>query len=215
MILETSGCGIRPAVWTILPVVDPPLFPARRNNMKTVSHLLGILAACFMFCGVIAAQDKPAAKPKSAKSKLAQIAEKNFKALDKNQDGVLTFDEFKRNRKKPEAIEKAEQIFKIIDADDDLKVTLEEFKNKPVEARFKQLDQDDDGKVTFQEFKGKREKPEEIELAERAFKRIDANGDKTLSLEEFEAARKKMAERKKPKKPAKKKFQPKLLKAVD
>ena len=33
---------------------------------------------------------------------------KNFNAMDKDQDKVLTFDEFKRNRKVPKAIEKAD-----------------------------------------------------------------------------------------------------------
>ena len=185
---------------------------ARRNDMKTVSVLLTIVATCTMLCGVISAQDRPAAKPKTAAAKQAKLAEKNFKAMDKNNDGVLTFDEYKRNRKKPEAIEKAEQIFKLIDADDDLKVTLAEFTKKPAEARFKQMDRNDDGKVTFDEFKGRREKPEEIEKAEQMFKRLDANGDKALTLDELKAARKKAT---KGKKPAKKKFQPEVLKSVE
>jgi Ca2+-binding EF-hand superfamily protein len=183
--------------------------------MKTALIPLCILAICCMFCGVVAAQDKPAAKPKTAPNKQAQMAEKNFKALDKDQDGVLTCVEFKGKQKKAEAIEKAEQIFKLIDADGDLKVTWEEFKNKSAEARFKQMDKDGDGKVTFEEFKGRKTKPEEVEMAERFFKRMDANGDKAVTLEELKAARKKQAEgKKKGKKPAKKKFQPEVLKAA-
>ena len=84
------------------------------------------------------------------------MAEKNFKALDKDGDGVLTFDEFKGNRKKPEAIEQAEQIFKLIDADGDKKLSLKEFVNRPAEARFKPMDRDNDGKLTWDEFKGTR-----------------------------------------------------------
>ena len=140
------------------------------------------------------------------------MAEKNFRSMDKNGDGLLTFDEYKKDRKKPNAVEKAEQIFKLIDADDDLKVTLEEFENRPSEARFKQMDQDNDGKVTFVEFKGKRKKPEEVELAERAFKRMDKDGNKNLTLDEFKEARKKIAARQAAKRPAKKKFQPQSLK---
>ena len=183
--------------------------------MKTVLIPLCILAICCMVSGVITAQDKPAAKPKAPPNKQAQMAAKFFKALDKNQDGVLTFDEFKGKRRKAEAIEKAEQIFKLIDADGDLKVTMEEFKKKPAEARFKQMDKDDDGKLTFEEFKGRKTKPEDIEKAEQQFKRMDANGDKSVSLDEFKAAQKKQTKgKKKGNKPAKKKFQPETLKSA-
>ena len=148
-------------------------------------------------------KDAPAAKP--ALSKFVEMAEKNFKALDKDGDGVLTFDEFKSTRKKPEAIEQAEQIFKLIDTDGDKKISLKEFINRPAEARFKQMDRDNDGKLTWEEFKGTR-KPEELDQAEQNFKRMDTNGDKCLSLDEFKAGQKPPA---KPAKPAGKKFQPK------
>jgi Ca2+-binding EF-hand superfamily protein len=181
--------------------------------MKLVSYLLAVSVACLLSVTTLGAQDDAAAKRKAAQKGQAEMAEKNFKNLDKDGDRLLTFDEYKKNRKNPKAVEKAEQIFKLIDADNDLKVTLEEFKSRPTEARFKQMDRDNDGNVTFDEFKGKREKPEEIELAERAFKRIDTNGDKKLSLEEFAEARKRIEARQADKKPAKKKFQPELLKA--
>ncbi len=151
-------------------------------------------------------KDAPTARP--APNKATEQAEKNFKAQDKDGDGVLTFDEFKGNRKKPEAIEQAEQIFKLIDTDHDGKITLKEFIDRPAEARFKQMDRDNDGKLTWDEFKGKRENPEEIEQAEKAFKRMDTDGDKCLSLEEFKAGQKPPA---KPAKPAGKKFQPKAV----
>jgi hypothetical protein len=64
--------------------------------------------------------------------------------------------------------------------------------------------------ITFDEYKGKRERPEEIEAAEQRFKRIDKDSDKELTLEEFKAAQKKQV----PKKSAKKKFQPELLKSA-
>ena len=54
-------------------------------------------------------------------------------------------------------------------------------------------------------------KPEEIEQLERWFKRIDTDGDKKLTLEELKTA----LEKQQPKKSAKKKFQPKLLKAAE
>jgi Ca2+-binding EF-hand superfamily protein len=153
-------------------------------------------------------KDAPAAKP--ALSKWTEMAEKNFKAQDKDGDGLLTFDEFKGNRKKPEALEQAEQIFKLIDTDGDKKISLKEFIYRPAEARFKQMDRDNDGKLTWDEFKGTR-KPDEIEQAEQNFKRMDTDGDKCLSLDEFKAGQKPPA---KPAKPAGKKPQSQSLKSA-
>jgi Ca2+-binding EF-hand superfamily protein len=179
--------------------------------MKTALQLLAASLFCFVPVAIACAADDATAKPKDAPSAQAEIAAKNFKATDKNGDGVLDFDEFKGNRKKPEAIEKAEQIFKLIDTDGDRKVTLAEFANRPAEARFKQMDKNDDGQLSFDEFKGTR-KPEEIEQAERSFKRMDTDGDKCLSLDEFKAGQKQ------PIKPAKKvagkKFQPEAVKSA-
>ena len=158
--------------------------------MKIALHLLTVALFSFVPAAIACAADDAAAKPKDAPNKWAEMAEKNFKAMDKNGDGALDFDEFKGKRKKPEAVEQAEQIFKLIDADADRKVTLQEFVNRPAEARFKQIDLNNDGKLTFDEFKGKREKPEEIEQAERSFKRMDTDGDKCLSLDEFKAGQK-------------------------
>ncbi len=48
--------------------------------------------------------------------------------MDRNDDGKVTFDEYKGKREKPEEIEEAEQRFKRIDKDGDKKLSLEEFK---------------------------------------------------------------------------------------
>jgi Ca2+-binding EF-hand superfamily protein len=190
---------------------DPLLFP-RSDDMKTLLHLLAVSLVSFVPLALADAADdagkpKDAPAAKSAPNKWSELAEKNFKAQDKDGDGFLSFDEFKGNRKKPEAIEQAEQIFKLIDTDGDKKISLKEFIYRSAEARFKQMDRDNDGKLTWDEFKGTR-KPEEIEQAEQNFKRMDTNGDKTLSLEEFKAGQKPPA---KPGKPAGKKSQPKAV----
>ena len=181
--------------------------------MKTLLHLLAVTLVSFLPLALARAaddagkpKDAPTAKP--APNKWTELAEKNFKAQDKDGDGVLSFDEFKGNRKRPEAIEQAEQIFKLIDADGDKKLSLEEFINRPAEARFKQMDRDNDGKLTWDEFKGTR-KPEELDQAELNFKRMDTDGDKCLSLDEFKAGQKPPA--KPAKKVAGKKFQPKAV----
>jgi Ca2+-binding EF-hand superfamily protein len=58
-----------------------------------------------------------------------------FKSMDRDDDGTLTFDEFKGNRQKPEEIEKAEQRFKAMDKDGDKKLTLEEFTPRKPEGK--------------------------------------------------------------------------------
>jgi Ca2+-binding EF-hand superfamily protein len=163
-----------------------------RSDMKTVFCSLAMLAVCFVTVGTTSAQDA-AAKQKEARKKQNEMAEKSFKTLDKDQDGQLTFDEYKQNRKKAEQLAKAEEIFKLIDTDHDKKLSLKEFQNKSPEARFKQMDANDDGKLDFTEFKGNRKKADQIELAESNFKRIDADGNKEVTLEEFKAAQKKPA----------------------
>ncbi|HIE97167.1 MAG TPA: hypothetical protein EYG03_12500 [Planctomycetes bacterium] len=179
--------------------------------MKNTSVVLTALLACFVIAGTCVAADDETAKKKPAKTKWVQTMEKTFKTLDKDEDGFLSFDEYKGKRQKNAALEKAEQIFKLIDTDDDLKVSLKEFTNKPPEARFMMTDRNGDGEITFYEYKGKREKAEEIEQAEQRFKRIDKNGDKKLTVDEFKAAQKAQL----PKKSATKKFQPKLLRAAE
>ena len=181
--------------------------------MRTALCLLTII--CFVPLGIAKAaddagqpKDAPAAKP--AANKWAEMAEKNFKAQDKDGDGVLTCDEFV-GKKKPDAAEKAEQIFKLIDTDADGKVTLKEFVNRSPEAKFKPMDKDGDGKLTWDEFKGTR-KPEELDQAEQNFKRMDTDGDKCLSLDEFKAGQKPPV--KPAKKAAGKKFQPKQVESA-
>jgi len=181
--------------------------------MKTALCLLTIIS--FIPLAVARAADDakpgdaPAAKP--AANKWAEMAEKNFKAMDKDGDGVVTCGEFV-GKKKPDAAEKAEQVFKLIDTDADGNVTLKEFVNRSPEAKFKPMDKDGDGKLTWDEFKGTR-KPEELDQAEQNFKRMDTDGDKCLSLDEFKMAQKKPAGTKAGK-PAKKKFQPETLKSA-
>ena len=182
--------------------------------MKTALHLLAVTLFCFLPVAIASAADDAAEKPKDAPaakpapSKWTETAEKNFKMLDKDGDGVLTFDEFKSTRKKPEAVEQAERISKLIDTDGDKKISLKEFIFRSPEARFKPMDRDNDGKVTWDEFKAGR-KAEELEQAEQNFKRMDTDGDKCLTLDEFKAGQKP------PAKPAKKaggkKFQPKAV----
>jgi Ca2+-binding EF-hand superfamily protein len=185
-------------------------FP-RSDNMKIALHLLAVTLFCFVSVAIARAADDAAEKPKDAPAKPAEVAAKNFNAMDKDGDGALTCDEFKGTRKKPAAIEQGEKIFKLIDADGDGKVTLKEFINRSAEARFTQMDRDNDGKLTWDEFKGTR-KPEEIGQAEESFKRMDTDEDKSLCLDEFKAGQKPPV--KPAKKAAGKKFQSEPVKSA-
>jgi hypothetical protein len=81
-----------------------------RDAMRKTSVVLTVLVACFVIVETSLAADDAAPKKKPAKSKWVQAMEKTFKTLDKDEDGILSFDEYKGKRKKPEAIERAEQI---------------------------------------------------------------------------------------------------------
>ena len=160
--------------------------------MRIALRVLAAVVFCVVPLTSACSGGDATATPKSAPANPSgapanqDVVKKNFNAMDKDGDGLLTLNEFNGNRKAPAAIEKGKKMFKLIDADGDGKATLQEFAGRPAEARFIQMDQDDDGKLTWDEFKGTR-KPEELEQAERNFKRMDTNGDKSLSLAEFNA----------------------------
>ncbi len=90
------------------------------------STVLVLTVACLIGLNASAAEKKngEAKKPK-------KTPEEIFQMLDKNNDGKVTLDEFKANKKTPEQLEKAEKAFKKRDADSDGVLTLEEFTAAP------------------------------------------------------------------------------------
>ena len=75
--------------------------------MRKSSVVLTVLIACVVILETsvaAVAADDAAVKKKPAKSKWVQAMEKTFKTLDKDEDGFLTFDEYKGQRKRPKAI---------------------------------------------------------------------------------------------------------------
>lgn len=89
------------------------------------SALLVLAVTCLIGLNASAEEKKDAAK------KPRKSPEEVFSNLDKDNDGLLTLDEFKANKKKPEQLERAEKFFTARDKDKDGKLTLDEFKTPP------------------------------------------------------------------------------------
>ena len=112
--------------------------------------LIAAITALFVFTWSINGKDWTEEEWKKEKGSYGWV----FPHIDKNNDGKITFDEYKGRRKKPEEIEAAEQRFKKIDKDGDKKLTLEEFKATQKKRQPKKL-----GKKKFQ--------PERLKAAEK------------------------------------------------
>ena len=74
--------------------------------MKIALHLLAVALFCLRSRGDCqgrrrCGQTQGRTNGQARASKWAEMAEKNFKTLDKDGDGALTFDEFKGNRRSP------------------------------------------------------------------------------------------------------------------
>jgi hypothetical protein len=79
--------------------------------------------------------------------------------MDKNQDGKITFEEFKSKHDimRNKYDEKREERFEVLDRDADGQISKKEFlKGISAEERFKMLDEDSDGIVTKEELWQKR-----------------------------------------------------------
>jgi hypothetical protein len=98
----------------------------RMKRFLTWVCLFGFLATV---AGSAVAQEKPDEKKKPDR-------EAAFKKMDKNNDGKLTVEEFKAN-KKGKALENADKAYARLDKDKDGSVSLEEFKNLPMPKKKK------------------------------------------------------------------------------
>ena len=88
--------------------------------MKLITSLFALaLVSSF----AIAADEKPAAGDKPKKT-----AEERYKALDTNNDGSVSLDEFKAGPAGKRDAAKAEEMFKKRDKDGDGKLSIDEFK---------------------------------------------------------------------------------------
>ena len=98
--------------------------------MKRLSTLLAALAlGTAAFAADEPAATAPAALPApAAEAKVHHTPEENFKAIDKNNDGGISLDEFKASPRGLKDPAKADEHFKKLDSNSDGKVTIEEFK---------------------------------------------------------------------------------------
>ncbi len=92
--------------------------------LRRLSTLL--LVGLALVIGATSASAFPDKKKDGKKPK--KTVEERFKALDKDESGDLTLEEFLAPIKKDEAKEKAKEVFKKKDKNGDEKLTLEEFK---------------------------------------------------------------------------------------
>lgn len=130
--------------------------------------LLSASVAFVAFAGTVHAQDQQAATPQTQAGRMPM-----FQALDTNNDGAVSQEEFIAGHRMGQA------GYVPADANKDGAVSREEFiqaGQQRREARFKQLDTDGDGKLTQQEMANR---------ATAMFRDMDANSDGKLTPEEM------------------------------
>jgi hypothetical protein len=91
---------------------------------RVLLYLSVLLVVCCMSVGVLSAQDK--VKKRDAARQPRKTPEQVFSKLDKNGDGQLDPDEFRRTAKKAATAAEVEKLFAQADKDGDGKVSLEE-----------------------------------------------------------------------------------------
>lgn len=131
-----------------------------------------------------------------------------FKAMDLNNDGMLSMDEIKAGYEKHFGTnvddEEIRRMFKEIDADDSGAIDYSEFlmatmtetqllSKEKLQAAFKMFDKDGSGTISKDEIKEALGQMDE-RLVEEIIKEVDENDDGEISYEEFEKMMNKMGE---------------------
>ena len=134
--------------------------------------------------------------------------EQIFKAMDLNDDGMLSMDEIKAGYEKHFGTnvddEEIRRMFKEIDADDSGAIDYSEFlmatmtetqllSKEKLQAAFKMFDKDGSGTISREEIKEALGQMDE-RLVEEIIKEVDENDDGEISYEEFERMMNKMGE---------------------
>lgn len=153
-------------------------------------------AAIAALASAAAAAAQSADQPKTVtRTEILAEAETSFKAMDANNDGVLTKAELEAAQNKALAAAEAERKsevaaeFKKLDIDNNGSLSLAEFEAvaRPVKARvtpdqaLAEFDSNKDSKISLEEYRKPR-------LA--MFDKVDANHDGTITTQELAAARK-------------------------
>ncbi len=107
-----------------------------------------------------------------------------FEKLDVDEDDRLSLNEYAAANKPLVRANRCESVFGMIDRDGDGSVSRDEFREKPEEFLFARRDADGDGKLTLQEFGAWAHSPEQRAERKRTFEQRDTDGDGKLTFRE-------------------------------
>ncbi len=108
-----------------------------------------------------------------------------FARRDANGDGKHSLQEFSAWAQTPEQRAEHKRWFELRDTDGDGKLTFRESAHRPAEANFWDRDEDGDARLTLDEFKSSGRASELGDKADAFFKLIDRNRDGRVSLAEY------------------------------
>jgi uncharacterized protein (TIGR03067 family) len=107
-----------------------------------------------------------------------------FEKLDVDEDDLLSLDEYAAGNLPLVRTNRCESVFGMLDRDGDVSISRDEFRKKPEEFLFARRDADGDGRLTLQEFGVWARSPEQRAERKRTFELRDTDGDGKLTFRE-------------------------------
>jgi Ca2+-binding EF-hand superfamily protein len=131
-----------------------------------------------------AASEEPAADAKNAPHPM----EVEFKKMDKDQNGSMSYEEFAANPRPNVKPEQLQSKFKSIDTDSNGSLSIQEFALSRIsapDADLAKMDTDKNGTVSADEFKQTPSAKANPEAAAKQFTKFDADSNGQLDLQEL------------------------------